>query len=56
MTWQKGIDLILNRMNEMMKRDLQLVILGAAEIMFMNKVLRTLLKEIGAEIICKLKI
>lgn len=34
LTWQKGIDLILNRMNEMMKRDLQLVILGAGDYVY----------------------
>ena len=31
LTWQKGIDLIINRLHEMMKRDLQLVILGAGD-------------------------
>lgn len=31
LTWQKGIDLIINRLDEMMKRDLQLVILGAGD-------------------------
>ena len=31
LTWQKGMDLIINRFEEMMKRDIQLVILGAGD-------------------------
>lgn len=31
LTWQKGLDLILNRLDEMMKRDVQLVILGSGD-------------------------
>lgn len=31
LTWQKGVDLIINRLNEMMKRDLQVVLLGAGD-------------------------
>ena len=31
LTWQKGLDLIINRMDELMKRDVQVVILGAGD-------------------------
>ena len=31
LTWQKGLDLIINRMEELMKRDVQVVILGAGD-------------------------
>lgn len=31
LTWQKGLDLILNRIEEMMKRDIQIVILGSGD-------------------------
>lgn len=31
LTWQKGLDLIINRLSEMLSRDLQLVILGAGD-------------------------
>lgn len=31
LTWQKGCDLIINRMEELMKRDVQVVILGSGE-------------------------
>ena len=34
LTWQKGLDLILNRLEEMMKRDLQIVILGAGDLKY----------------------
>ncbi len=31
LTWQKGLDLIINRFEELMKRDVQVVILGAGD-------------------------
>ncbi|MBM6797575.1 glycogen/starch synthase, partial [Coprobacillus cateniformis] len=31
LTWQKGLDLIIDRMDELMKRDVQVVILGAGD-------------------------
>ena len=31
LTWQKGLDLIINRLQEMLSRDVQLVILGAGD-------------------------
>ena len=34
LTWQKGLDLILNRIDEMMHRDLQIVILGAGDLKY----------------------
>lgn len=34
LTWQKGLDLILDRMDELMKRDVQVVILGAGDLKY----------------------
>ena len=34
LTWQKGLDLIINRMDELMKRDVQVVILGAGDLKY----------------------
>lgn len=31
LTWQKGLDLIINRFDELMKRDVQVVVLGAGD-------------------------
>ena len=34
LTWQKGLDLIINRMDELMKRDVQIVVLGAGDLKY----------------------
>ena len=34
LTKQKGLDLIINRMDELMKRDVQVVILGAGDLKY----------------------
>jgi len=34
LTWQKGLDLILNKFEEMMKREMQVVILGAGDMKY----------------------